>query len=132
MNAVEGEPAKVVAVLHDVIEDTSVTAEDLRREGFDEAVLAAVECLTHRKGEPYADYVVRSPSPLHPSQVGPSSPGYTDDGLLEPGVPCRPVATRRCRRRVVRAAATALVLSARLSNSITSRKAVMVAMLSDL
>ncbi len=59
MNAVEGEPAKVVAVLHDVIEDTSVTAEDLRREGFDEAVLAAVESLTHRKGEPYADYVVR-------------------------------------------------------------------------
>ena len=95
MNAVESEPAKVVAVLHDVIEDTWVTAEDLRREGFDKAVLAAVECLTHRKGEPYADYVVRSPSPLHPSQVGPSSPGYTDDGLLEPGVPCRPVATRR-------------------------------------
>ncbi len=59
MNAVEGESAKVVAVLHDVIEDTSVTAEELRREGFDEAVLAAVECLTHRKGEPYADYVVR-------------------------------------------------------------------------
>ena len=59
MNAVEDEPAKVVAVLHDVIEDTSVTAEELRREGFDEAVLAAVECLTYRKGEPYADYVVR-------------------------------------------------------------------------
>ena len=55
----EGESAKVVAVLHDVIEDTSVTAEDLRREGFDEDVLAALECLTHRKGEPYADYVVQ-------------------------------------------------------------------------
>jgi (p)ppGpp synthase/HD superfamily hydrolase len=59
MNAVEDEPAKIVAVLHDVIEDTSVTFKDLRREGFDEVVLAAVECLTHRKGEPYADYVVR-------------------------------------------------------------------------
>ena len=59
MNAVEGEVAKIVAVLHDVIEDTSVTSEDLRREGFDEAVLVAVECLTHRKGETYADYVVR-------------------------------------------------------------------------
>ncbi len=59
MNAVEDEPAKIVAVLHDVIEDTSVTAEELRREGFDEAVLTAVECLTHGKGEPYADYVVR-------------------------------------------------------------------------
>ena len=59
MNAVEDEPAQIVAVLHDVIEDTSVTAEDLRREGFDEAVLAAVECVTHRKDESYADYVVR-------------------------------------------------------------------------
>ena len=59
MNAVEDEPAKIVAVLHDVIEDTSVTVEDLRREDFDRAVLAALECLTHRKSETYADYVVR-------------------------------------------------------------------------
>jgi len=59
MNAVEDVPAKIVALLHDVIEDTPVTAEDLRREGFDEAVLAAVDCLTHRNGESYADYVVR-------------------------------------------------------------------------
>ena len=59
MNAVEDEQAKIVAVLHDVIEDTSVTFEDLRREGFDEVVLTALECLTHRKNEPYADYVVR-------------------------------------------------------------------------
>ena len=59
MNAVEDVPAKIVAALHDVIEDTSVTFEDLRGEGFDEVVLAAVECLTHRNGEHYADYVVR-------------------------------------------------------------------------
>ena len=59
MSAVEGEPAKVAAVLHDVIEDTAITAEDLRREGFGEAVLASVTWLTHREGEPYADYVVR-------------------------------------------------------------------------
>ncbi len=59
MSAVEDEPAKIVAVLHDVIEDTSVTFEDLRREGFDEVVLAALECLTHRKDEPYAEYVIR-------------------------------------------------------------------------
>jgi (p)ppGpp synthase/HD superfamily hydrolase len=55
----QSEAEKVLAILHDVIEDTSVTAEDLRREGFDEAVLAAVECVTHRKAESYADYVVR-------------------------------------------------------------------------
>jgi (p)ppGpp synthase/HD superfamily hydrolase len=59
MAAVEGEEAKIVAVLHDVVEDTSVTLDDLRREGFSEAVLAAVECVTHRREQPYADYVVR-------------------------------------------------------------------------
>ncbi len=69
MNAVEDLPAKIVAVLHDVIEDTSVTAEDLRREGFDEFVLAALECLTHRKGETYADYVIRCKGDVIARQV---------------------------------------------------------------
>jgi len=59
MNSVEGESARIVAVLHDVIEDTAVTEDDLRQQGFGESVLAAVRCVTHRKGEPYADYVVR-------------------------------------------------------------------------
>jgi (p)ppGpp synthase/HD superfamily hydrolase len=59
MGAVEGGPAKIVAVLHDVIEDTAIIIEDLRREGFDEEILAAVACLTHHEGEPYAEYVVR-------------------------------------------------------------------------
>jgi len=58
MAAVDGEDAKIVAVLHDVIEDTTVTLDDLRREGFRDNVLAAVACVTHRRDEPYADYVV--------------------------------------------------------------------------
>ena len=48
-----------MAILHDVIEDTSVTADDLRREGFSETVLEALDRLTHRKDEPYAEYVIR-------------------------------------------------------------------------
>jgi (p)ppGpp synthase/HD superfamily hydrolase len=59
MNSVEGEVAKIVAVLHDVIEDTSVTEDDLRREGFGESLITAVRCVTHRRDESYADYVVR-------------------------------------------------------------------------
>jgi hypothetical protein len=53
------EEARIVAVLHDVFEDTPVTADDLRRAGFSEAIVAAVLCVTHRKAEPYADYVAR-------------------------------------------------------------------------
>jgi (p)ppGpp synthase/HD superfamily hydrolase len=59
MMSLKGEEAQIVAVLHDVIEDTSVTADDLRQAGFSEKIVAAVLCVTHRKDEPYADYVVR-------------------------------------------------------------------------
>jgi (p)ppGpp synthase/HD superfamily hydrolase len=59
MAAVEGDEARIVAILHDVIEDTSVTAEVLRREDFRPVVLEALDCLTQRKDEPYADYVIR-------------------------------------------------------------------------
>jgi (p)ppGpp synthase/HD superfamily hydrolase len=59
MGAAEGDDARIVAILHDVIEDTSVTAEDLRREGFGPVVLEAVDRQTHRKDEPYAKYVIR-------------------------------------------------------------------------
>jgi hypothetical protein len=59
MQRVEGEQAKIVAVLHDTLEDTGLTEADLRREGFGADVIAAVLAVTHRPGEPYADYVVR-------------------------------------------------------------------------
>ena len=59
LQRVQGEEAQIVAVLHDTLEDTDLSADDLRREGFSEAVLQAVEAVTHRPNEPYADYVVR-------------------------------------------------------------------------
>jgi hypothetical protein len=59
MLRVEDEPARIVAVLHDTVEDTALTEEDLRREGFGEEVLAALRLVTHDRRESYADYVVR-------------------------------------------------------------------------
>jgi hypothetical protein len=65
MAGVQGEEAQIVAVLHDVIEDTTVTLDDIRQAGFAETVLAALLLVTHRKEEPYADYVVRcKPNPI--------------------------------------------------------------------
>src|SRR5262245_12622279 len=55
----DGAAAQIVAVLHDTVEDTSLTLDDLRREGFGDDVLEAIRCVTHDKKEPYADYVVR-------------------------------------------------------------------------
>ncbi len=59
MLRVEDEQARIVAVLHDTVEDTALTLDDLRREGFSEEVLAALALVTHDRSEPYADYVVR-------------------------------------------------------------------------
>jgi (p)ppGpp synthase/HD superfamily hydrolase len=50
-------PERIVAVLHDVVEDSAVTLEDLRKEGFTEEIIAALDLLTHRKEVPYEDYV---------------------------------------------------------------------------
>jgi (p)ppGpp synthase/HD superfamily hydrolase len=50
--------ARIVAVLHDVVEDTSVTFDDLRAEGFAPEVLDALKLVTHEKSTPYADYVI--------------------------------------------------------------------------
>lgn len=48
--------AMAVAYLHDVVEDTSVTIEDIRAE-FPSEVADAVAVLTHKKGVPYAYYI---------------------------------------------------------------------------
>ncbi|MFB3891134.1 MAG: GTP pyrophosphokinase [Phycisphaerae bacterium] len=50
---------RIVAVLHDVVEDTAVTLDDLRKAGYSQAVLAAVECLTKREDEPYEAFIER-------------------------------------------------------------------------
>ena len=47
------------ALLHDVVEDTDTTLEDLRREGFPDEVLEALALLTHDDGAPYMEYVAR-------------------------------------------------------------------------
>jgi hypothetical protein len=50
---------KIVAVLHDVVEDTSVTLDWLRGMGFDEGVVLAVDAITKREGEPLAESMAR-------------------------------------------------------------------------
>ncbi len=60
MLAVEGETERTAAVLHDVVEDSDLTLDDLRREGFTEEVVAIVDDLTKREGEEYEAYVARA------------------------------------------------------------------------
>lgn len=51
MFAVETPFEKIAAVLHDVVEDTPVTIEDLMKEGFHPDVIDAIDALTKRPGE---------------------------------------------------------------------------------
>lgn len=55
-----GDEAACVAYLHDVLEDTEVTTAQLRGEGIPEPIVYAVEALTRRDNERYADYVMRA------------------------------------------------------------------------
>ena len=54
----------VVAVLHDVLEDTPITPDQLKEMGFSETVLKALDSVTKRAGERYEDFVQRAA--LHP------------------------------------------------------------------
>ncbi|MBX9879932.1 MAG: hypothetical protein K2Y22_15855 [Candidatus Obscuribacterales bacterium] len=55
----------MAAVLHDVVEDTSVTLAQLKTEGIPEVVLDAIDRLSRREGESYDEFVQRIlPSPL--------------------------------------------------------------------
>ncbi len=54
---VDSEEEKAVALLHDVIEDSSVTAEELLNAGLPETVVTAVQILSKKKGQDYQTYL---------------------------------------------------------------------------
>jgi (p)ppGpp synthase/HD superfamily hydrolase len=57
--SLQSEEQKIVALLHDVVEDTDWTFKDLVAEGFSDNVIEALRLLTHSDGSPYEDYVQR-------------------------------------------------------------------------
>lgn len=50
---------KIVALLHDVVEDTTITLLYLKQQGFSDDIIFAIDCLTKRKHESYDDYLKR-------------------------------------------------------------------------
>ena len=53
----ETEETTIVALLHDVAEDTQYTLEDISKMGFGEAVMEALTLMTHDDAVDYMDYV---------------------------------------------------------------------------
>lgn len=54
----EDEYTTCVALLHDVVEDTNVTLEELAK-NFPKEIIDAIAAMTHEKNEPYSEYVAR-------------------------------------------------------------------------
>lgn len=59
MMGVETDHEKIVALLHDLLEDTDMAKEDLIELGFDEETAKQVELLSRRDDEDYMDYIKR-------------------------------------------------------------------------
>ncbi len=68
----------MIAVLHDVIEDSHWTLENLRDEGFSPTVIKGVDALTRRRGETYQSYIERV---KHHSLVIPIKLGDLEDNM---------------------------------------------------
>jgi (p)ppGpp synthase/HD superfamily hydrolase len=60
MVRVQTKEQKIVALLHDVVEDSSMTIEQLKQTGFTSVILKAVQALTKNPGEDYMDYIRRT------------------------------------------------------------------------
>lgn len=59
MLRISSETERIIAVLHDVVEDTDWTLDALSKEGFPAEVLEAVDCLTRRDDESYEEFIER-------------------------------------------------------------------------
>ncbi|WGO98874.1 GTP pyrophosphokinase [Saccharophagus degradans] len=55
----EAEIEMIVAVMHDVIEDSAFTQDDLKKLGFSDEVVEAIDCLSKRQGETYDSFILR-------------------------------------------------------------------------
>ena len=53
----EDETTTIVALLHDVVEDTDITLDDLKNEGLPDEAIEALKLLTHSPYVPYMDYI---------------------------------------------------------------------------
>ena len=59
MMSVDKNDEKIVAVMHDIVEDTEITLNDLQNEGFSKEVIDAIECVTKKEGEDYDSFIDR-------------------------------------------------------------------------
>lgn len=57
MSSVVTMEEKIVALLHDVVEDSTITIQQLSEEKFSKKILSAVSLLTKKENQPYENYI---------------------------------------------------------------------------
>ena len=90
----DDEKSTVAALLHDVVEDTEITLDDLETMGFDQDIIPVLKLLTHDKNVEYMDYVnqiktnsiakkVKLADLKHNSDLTRFSPGEINEKVLK-------------------------------------------------
>jgi len=59
MMQMKSETERIAAVLHDLIEDTACSLEELSKAGYSQEILDALDCLTRRHDETYSAFIDR-------------------------------------------------------------------------
>ena len=61
MHAMSNDQEKIVAILHDVVEDSDWTFERLKEEGFEDSVIESLRCVTkYSEEEDYQEFIRRA------------------------------------------------------------------------
>jgi (p)ppGpp synthase/HD superfamily hydrolase len=65
MTKLDTDTERMIGVLHDVIEDTDISLDDLRKMGYPDVIVDALDALSRREGETYEAFIQRiKPNPL--------------------------------------------------------------------
>lgn len=59
MLRVHTDAERIVAILHDVVEDSDISIEVLKTLGFSNEIINAINCLSKRSNEDYSDFIQR-------------------------------------------------------------------------
>ena len=53
------EATTITALLHDVVEDSDITFDDLEKYGYNSEIIEALKLLTHDDSVPYTEYILK-------------------------------------------------------------------------
>ncbi len=69
MQAMDTDVEQIVAVLHDVVEDSRLTVSELESMGYSKKIVRAIDCLSKREGEEYFNYIDRVKSSMLATKI---------------------------------------------------------------